>query len=684
MSDPRVKKRSYKAKNEKAMDETEKEENRRRRHVLGQLSRAPGKCPVGNCDQVVFPSGLLVHLLHKHTHNPNTNVIVLYDEHPIRRTFNPDSFEYDKPQALTLILYAGTQGKPHTRPSRRYLSFSNCGLLNNRRRYEHHLALVLMICKTSWFSMLPDRKHGQKLEDKIGSPENTIYVLWLVCPATSSRMFYTLTVFDRYYIQSRSVIRKARNYVHPQHPKEFLNKENDYLLLRHEEAMELMSAEGDAENPTPYINMELLVQEEPRLIELATATSTQFLYTYKGLRSKMPRNKLELYRSSNGKLSLNRKPLSNPMIPGTIIKSPLAYFPESGSFMPFERVTDRQWKNSLRISRQRTRTKVTTTEESSDSSDNQQYSLHSDVKVAPNRDRYQEKRAKVKRAQEKVKDEGQLKPLELGPDLRAPKVSRTEGQRSKKKSHSRYKGQLEDELVKHVIAAERKKSKARQLLKSVERYLEAYQESDEEDSSSKLKHILKEFAEDRYLGGKDLSPQSVNRRTTYIDCQKKRHMKSKSESPERPSGSREKAGSSREASRKCMEEFKESSIRDLEESIMNLRIPITNEVLQTVKEAVVNSVKDAVRKVAEETIITKLDVESELRLGREQEQAKEPKPETKTKSKPEMQPQVQTKAETEAEIETGPPPKRPTKIPGVTVNIETELASDCDLYSESN
>ncbi|EDV45851.2 uncharacterized protein Dere_GG18731 [Drosophila erecta] len=497
MSDPRVKKRSYKAKNEKAMDETEKEENRRRRHVLGQLSRAPGKCPVGNCDQVVFPSGLLVHLLHKHTHNPNTNVIVLYDEHPIRRTFNPDSFEYDKPQALTLILYAGTQGKPHTRPSRRYLSFSNCGLLNNRRRYEHHLALVLMICKTSWFSMLPDRKHGQKLEDKIGSPENTIYVLWLVCPATSSRMFYTLTVFDRYYIQSRSVIRKARNYVHPQHPKEFLNKENDYLLLRHEEAMELMSAEGDAENPTPYINMELLVQEEPRLIELAT-------------------------------------PLSNPMIPGTIIKSPLAYFPESGSFMPFERVTDRQWKNSLRISRQRTRTKVTTTEESSDSSDNQQYSLHSDVKVAPNRDRYQEKRAKVKRAQEKVKDEGQLKPLEL------------------------------------------------------------------------------------------------------------------------------------------------------EESIMNLRIPITNEVLQTVKEAVVNSVKDAVRKVAEETIITKLDVESELRLGREQEQAKEPKPETKTKSKPEMQPQVQTKAETEAEIETGPPPKRPTKIPGVTVNIETELASDCDLYSESN
>ncbi|XP_039497439.1 uncharacterized protein LOC120455379 [Drosophila santomea] len=659
MSYTMVTKISSKTKNEKTpMDETEKEDNRRRLKLLGRLSRAPGKCPVSNCDQVVFPSGLLVHLLHKHTTNPNTTVVVLYDEQRLRRTFNPDSFAYDEPQALTILLYAGTQGKPHTRPARRYLSFSNCGFLHNRRQLEHHLPLVLMICKTSLFSMLPDRKNAEKLEEKFGSPEDIVYVIWLVAPVTSSRMIYTLTIFDRYYIQSRSVIRKARNYVLPQHPKDFLSHDTDYLLLRHEEAMDLMSAEDDAENKTPYIALELLLQEEPLLISSRTPPSaSQLLSTYKAMRLKMPRTKLELHRDSRGRLSLNRKPLSNPMIVSAVIKSSLAYPPESGGFLALEQRT--------RIS---PRAKVRTTEE---------YSVDSDVTVAPNGDTYQEKLDEAKSTEVEVKGKG--------PDILALEVSPTKLQR-KKKAHSRYSVQLKDELVKYVVAAERRKDKAQQLLKSMESYLEACQESDEEDASSELKHFLKEFAVERSLGGKDLSLRSINKRKRYVDCKKKRRKKSESQSQKEPSESREKAGSSREAAPKCLEEIQESSIRDLKESIMNLRVPITNEVLQTVKEAVVNSVKDAVRKVAEETIITKLDVASELELEKgEPEVATEPtKPETQTKSVPEMEPQDEAKPETEAQIETEGPPKNYTKIPGVTVNIEMEFASDCDLYSERN
>ncbi|XP_043659607.1 uncharacterized protein LOC122624200 [Drosophila teissieri] len=673
MNSTRVKK----MKSEKTpMNEAEKEDNRRRRKILGRLSRAPGTCPLGNCDQVLFPSGLLVHLLHKHTPNPDTSVVVVYDEQPLRTTFDPDSFPYDEPQAMTLLLYAGTQGKPHTRPARRYLSFSNCGLLNDRRRFEHYLPLVLMICKTSLFSMLPDRKSADKLEGKFGGPENIVYVIWLVAPVTSSRMIYTLTIFDRYYIQSRSVIRKARNYVLPQHPKDFLSNDTDYLMLRHEEAMDLMSAEEDEENKTPYIELELLLHEEPLRISSCTPSTTHLLRTYKEMRIKMPRNKLQLHRDSRGRLTLNRKPLSNPMISSAVVKSSLAHLPESGAFLPFQRLTDRQWEQRTRHS---ARAKVTTAEESSGSLDYPEHSVDSDVKVAPNGDPYQEKLDKAKRTEVERSD------------VLAPKCSPRKLQRCKKKPQGRYRDQLKDELVKYVIAAERRKDKAQQLLKSMESYLEACQESDEEGDSSELKHFLNEFAVERSLGGKDFSLQSIDKRKRYVDCKKRRLKKSKSQTQKEPLESREKAGgSSQEAARKCLEKIQESSIRNPEESILNLREPITNEVLQTVKEAVANSVKDAVRKAAEETIITKLDVASELELEKnEPEVATEPKaeptePETQTKSVPEMEPQDEAKPETEAQIETEGPPKNYTKIPGVTINIETEFTSDWHLYSECN
>ncbi|XP_033169746.1 uncharacterized protein LOC117147090, partial [Drosophila mauritiana] len=78
------------------------------------------------------------------------------------------------------------------------------------------------------------------------------------------------------------------------------------------------------------------------------------------------------------------------------------------------------------------------------------------------------------------------------------------------------------------------------------------------------------------------------------------------ESSETQSGSHEKAELSQEGSQKSSE-------------IFNLVKPINNRVEQTVKDEVFDWIKDAVRKVAEETITTKLHNDSELELQPELE-----------------------------------------------------------------
>ncbi|KAH8368103.1 hypothetical protein KR084_006951, partial [Drosophila pseudotakahashii] len=282
----------------------------------------PGKCPLGNCDQVVFPSGLLVHLLQNHSQDPRTKVSIIYDEQPFRMTFNPEAFEEGVPQALAILLYAGTEGRPETRPARRFLSFPNCGLLNETRRYEHHWAAVLMICRTNWCAMLPDKELAAELEEN-SPPENTLYIIWLVAPVTASRMYYTVTVFDRLYIQSRSVIRPTRNYIVSQDPKDFLCSASDYLMLRYEETMDLMHEAAPDDHSGPAIQLELFLQEDQFVNCAEKPTSRHLLDTYGGPGVKMPRNKMDLNRDAKGKLSLNRKPLSIPMI-----TTPMAYHPE--------------------------------------------------------------------------------------------------------------------------------------------------------------------------------------------------------------------------------------------------------------------------------------------------------------------------------------------------------------------
>lgn len=310
------------AKTKSAKKVKDPEAEKRRAQRLGHLSRAPGKCPLGACDQMVFPSGLLVHLLHKHSRDPNCTVATIYDNQPMRLSLDPRSFRGGVPQCLAILLYAGVDGKRRTEPGRRQMSFPNAGLLNDRRRYENHLTMALMICKTTFYALLADKE----LENDLAALNPTtsgLYVIWVVAPITTRRIFYTLTAFDRYYMQSRSVIRKVRNYTHSQNPSDFLPGESDYLLLREAEAMTMLDGRqflngrhcfdprlNNMGALTPGIQLELIIHDHPSTSVMQERTSRQLFETYNIPNARMPRNKFNLFRGVNGKLTLGRKPLS--------------------------------------------------------------------------------------------------------------------------------------------------------------------------------------------------------------------------------------------------------------------------------------------------------------------------------------------------------------------------------------
>ncbi|XP_017074786.1 uncharacterized protein LOC108110296 [Drosophila eugracilis] len=290
--------------------ETSEDEDNELERLLGQLSRVPGKCPVSGCEQVVFPSGLLSHLMHKHSREPQITVFVIFDDQPYRTRINPETFPLGIPKAIAIILYGGTDGKPETQPGRRHLSFVNYGLLNDCSQYDHHLPMILMIYKTTWCTFMNDKVAASEIEQQFCDKEDNIYVLWVVAPNTAHRMCYSLTLFDSDYIQSRSVLRNARNYVYSQEPDDFLDIDTDYMVLRYIDAKELMN---ESKETKLGLNLQLMVYEDTEGV-LIEHNSKHLLSTYTGPGCKMPRTKMNLNRNSHGKLSLNRTPTSNPSI----------------------------------------------------------------------------------------------------------------------------------------------------------------------------------------------------------------------------------------------------------------------------------------------------------------------------------------------------------------------------------
>ncbi|XP_016974980.1 uncharacterized protein LOC108041559 [Drosophila rhopaloa] len=611
MSETKVKSRKQKEKKQKSdlrRRQGEEEEKRHRQLILGQLSRAPGKCPLGDCEQIIFPSSLLVHLLHKHSCDPHTLVAIIFGKQALRLTFDPDNFQKGVPEAMAVLLYGGLENKARSLPVRRMLSFPNAGLLHDRRPYENHLTLVLMICKTTWYCLLPDKELATELAE-ISESDATIYVMWLVAPVTAKRIFYTLTIFDSSYLQSRSVIRKTRNYTHSQNPNDFLTCETDFMLIRKEEAMALLN-----DDDSSGIQLELIIQEDPVVYSLQIPSSRHLFETYNGPGSRMPRNKMDLNRDANGKLSLNRKPLSNPTI-----AVPLATHPELGNY--------KAKSGAYRIiERSRERSK----------------SKYVPAVKAYQRGSSANRGESHKRGLRYTNEMGQENSFYTG--------QHDDQENRHKKEHGRRNHKTE-EGSKCFKKDDKKVGKKRQ--SNFETSHISVKESFQENYENNLEKCDDAAIPERSFGGEDLTPNDNKLSKGKAETNFLHHCKATEYIPLEPE---ERPETSEGVTRESMKATKMRRIKELQQSILDLQVPITKEVLQSMKEAVLNLVKEAVRKVAQETVITKIDLPSELEFQVE----------------PETKPENETMQETQSQ----------TKIPGVSISIEAVYRSDCDLYSE--
>ncbi|XP_034482063.1 uncharacterized protein LOC117787604 isoform X2 [Drosophila innubila] len=163
--------------------------------AVRQLSRMPARCPVEKCGETVFPSNLMMHMLDKHAHAYENTNSEIYDHMPLLLHFDPKHFEYNNCCMVTLC-YGGVKNQPDSQPALSYLSLPNAGLINSQHKYDNFLPIMMMVCRTSWFSQIKDKQLKNELTSKNGNKAG-IYVFWLVAPNTTRKLYYTLTAYDQ-------------------------------------------------------------------------------------------------------------------------------------------------------------------------------------------------------------------------------------------------------------------------------------------------------------------------------------------------------------------------------------------------------------------------------------------------------------------------------------------------------
>lgn len=295
---------------------------KKRKITVENLSRMPAHCPVGGCTDIVFPSNIMLHMLHKHSNSPTCTTSEVFEHQPVLLSFDPTGYEHGDNCCVATLMYGGVKGKPNTRPGVDNLSLPNSGLLNNYQKYSTYLPIMMMACRTTWFAHLKDKQVEREMLTK-NDGKAGIYVLWLVSPITTRKVFYTLTIFDRHYISSRSLIRTVRDYTNFQDPSDFLPIDENYIMLSDSDVLELLSISKSAQSKggkqVPRgIPMELIVYQTPLKrsgilnsqaeMQAALKEAQNIYSTYV-----MPRTKGSVKREVSGKMSLTRKPVSNTM-----------------------------------------------------------------------------------------------------------------------------------------------------------------------------------------------------------------------------------------------------------------------------------------------------------------------------------------------------------------------------------
>ncbi|XP_034101873.1 uncharacterized protein LOC117566451 [Drosophila albomicans] len=275
------------------------------------LPRTPGKCPVTKCDATVFPSNVMMHMMDKHSYADGTINSEIYDHKPVAFHFDPSRLEYGENRCVATLAYGGSIDQPETQPGCDFMSLPNAALINYQHSYDNFLPIMMMVCRSNCFALLENRKLQQELSSLRGHKAGT-YVIWLVAPKTTRKLYYTLTIHDRYYHISRSVIRSVRDFCASQNPSEFMVDDDNYLLLRDSEILQLMSkpstkTKGKQKRGIP---VELIVYQYPRDPDSQWQKSDQG----KKLLIKMPHTKAQIQRTINGKLSLTKRPLSKTVL----------------------------------------------------------------------------------------------------------------------------------------------------------------------------------------------------------------------------------------------------------------------------------------------------------------------------------------------------------------------------------
>lgn len=232
---------------------------KRLREAVRDLPHVPGSCPVSRCHEVVFPCNLMTHMLHKHMYKPNCMTSEIYDHKPVVVCFDPTTFQHGENHCVATLVYGGVKNKPKSQPGVSLLSRPNAALISKNRKFVNYLPIMMMVCRTTWYAQLRDKELERQLVEMNGD-KAVIYVVWLVTPSITRKLHYTLTVYDRHYLNARSVVRTVRNYTANQNPSVFLPYEDNYLLMRETEVREFIKA--GHKNESAGIPMEIIVYEK--------------------------------------------------------------------------------------------------------------------------------------------------------------------------------------------------------------------------------------------------------------------------------------------------------------------------------------------------------------------------------------------------------------------------------------
>ncbi|EDV97817.1 GH17077 [Drosophila grimshawi] len=285
--------------------EEEHQKEVERRDAVQQLSLLPANCPVGNCSAIVFPSNLMKHMLHRHAIAGDNLNAEIYEHRPLTMFFNPTGYEHGQNDCVATLLYGGQMNKPNTLPGTSCMSLPHTDLFHDYHKYANYLPIMMMVCHCTWFAQLSDKRLESEMVAENASTSG-IYVLWLTSPATTSKLYYTLTIYDRSYSYSHSVIRMVRDYTSQQNPTMVtelmdIGKSNSITIGKQRE---------------PVIPMELIIYETPVKSKVhrnsqkklqAMLPLAQDLYA----KQSMPRAKLVVKRGIYAKMSATRRPSSD-------------------------------------------------------------------------------------------------------------------------------------------------------------------------------------------------------------------------------------------------------------------------------------------------------------------------------------------------------------------------------------